>query len=164
VRTVHHTELIFVVSKNLSVPLQDICAERANTYHLMYSHWSTKDGCVHQTASNSTRHALRHIRSHSCPLSRNSIANSDPEMRSSRTAEKSSFTLHLFPFSKNVRVNHTSFFKVLLLLLLTYLLTPWGRVLLDKLTGLQLVKKFSAFYGTRRFLTALTSARHLDLS
>jgi len=29
---------------------------------------------------------------------------------------------------------------------------------------LQLVKKFSAFYGTRRFITALTSARHLSLS
>jgi hypothetical protein len=48
--------------------------------------------------------------------------------------------------------------------LLTYLLTPWSRVLLEKLTGLQLFKKFPAFYGTRRFLTALTSARHLSLS
>ena len=46
----------------------------------------------------------------------------------------------------------------------TYLLTPWSRVLLGKLTGLQLVKKFPAFYGTRRFITALTSARHLSLS
>jgi hypothetical protein len=46
--------------------------------------------------------------------------------------------------------------------LLTYLLTPWNRVLLEKLTGLQLVKKFPAFYGTRRFITALTSARHLS--
>ena len=48
--------------------------------------------------------------------------------------------------------------------LLTYLLTPWCRVHLDKLTGLQLVKKFPAFYGTRRFITALTSVRHLSLS
>jgi hypothetical protein len=48
--------------------------------------------------------------------------------------------------------------------LLTYFLTPWSRFLLEKLTGLQLVKKFPAFYGTRRFLTALTSARHLFLS
>ena len=48
--------------------------------------------------------------------------------------------------------------------LLTYLLTPWSRVLLEKLAGLQLVKKFPAFYGTRRFLTALTSALHLSLS
>jgi len=29
-----------------------------------------------------------------------------------------------------------------------HLLTPWSRVLLEKLTGLQLVKKFPAFYGT----------------
>jgi len=46
----------------------------------------------------------------------------------------------------------------------TYSLTPWCRVLLEKLTGLQLVKKFPAFYGTRRFITALTSVRHLSLS
>ena len=45
----------------------------------------------------------------------------------------------------------------------TYLLTPWCRVLLEKLIGLQLVKKFPAFHGTRRFITALTSVRHLSL-
>ena len=44
------------------------------------------------------------------------------------------------------------------------LLTPWRRVLLEKLTGLQLVKKFPAFHGTRRFITALTSVCHLSLS
>jgi hypothetical protein len=38
------------------------------------------------------------------------------------------------------------------------LLTPWSRVLLEKLTGSQIVKKFPAFYGTRRFITAFTSA------
>ena len=48
--------------------------------------------------------------------------------------------------------------------LLTYLLTPWCRVLLEKLTGLQLVKKFPAFHGTRRFITALTSVCQLSLS
>ena len=42
--------------------------------------------------------------------------------------------------------------------------TPWCRVLLEKLTGLQLVKKFPIFYGTRRFITALTSLRHSFLS
>ena len=47
---------------------------------------------------------------------------------------------------------------------LTYLLTPWSRVLLQKLTGLQLVKKFPTFYGTRRFVTALTSVRQLSIS
>ena len=52
----------------------------------------------------------------------------------------------------------------LFLFLLTYLLTPWCRVLLEKLTGLQLVNKFPAFHGTRRFITALTSVRHPSLS
>ena len=47
---------------------------------------------------------------------------------------------------------------------LTYLLTPWCSVLLEKLTGLQLVKKFPAFHGTRRLITALTSVHHLSLS
>jgi len=44
------------------------------------------------------------------------------------------------------------------------ILTPWCRVLLAHLTGLQLVKKFPAFHGTRRFITALTSVRHMSLS
>ena len=43
--------------------------------------------------------------------------------------------------------------------LLTYSLTPCSRVLLEKLIGSQLVKKFPAFYGT-----ALTSAHHLSPS
>ena len=47
--------------------------------------------------------------------------------------------------------------------LLTYLLTPWCKVL-EKLTGLQLVTKFPKLHGTRRFITALTSVRHLSLS
>ena len=46
----------------------------------------------------------------------------------------------------------------------TYLPTPWCRVLLEKLTGLQLVKKFPEIHGTRRFITALTSVRHLSVS
>ena len=47
---------------------------------------------------------------------------------------------------------------------LTYLLIPWSKVLLKKLTRFRLVKKFPAFYGTRRFITAFTSARHLSPS
>jgi len=46
----------------------------------------------------------------------------------------------------------------------TYLLTPRSRALLEKLTGLQLVKKFPAFYGTRRFIIAFIRARHRSLS
>ena len=45
-----------------------------------------------------------------------------------------------------------------------YLLTPWCRVLPEQLPGLQLIKKFPAFHGTRRFITALTSVNHLSLS
>ena len=46
----------------------------------------------------------------------------------------------------------------------TYLLTLWCRVLLEKLTGLQLVKKFPAFYGTQRFITAFTSSANRPCS
>ena len=45
-----------------------------------------------------------------------------------------------------------------------YLLTAWCRVLIEQLTGLQLVKKFPAFHGTQRLITALTSVCHLSLS
>jgi hypothetical protein len=41
--------------------------------------------------------------------------------------------------------------------------TPWSRVLPEKLTGSQLVKKCSEFYGTRRLITSFTSYRHLTL-
>ena len=44
------------------------------------------------------------------------------------------------------------------------LLTPWCRVFFEKLAGLQLVKKFPAFHGTRKFITALTSVRQISLS
>jgi len=52
----------------------------------------------------------------------------------------------------------------LLTYILSYLITPRSRVLLEKLTGSQLVKKFSIFYGTRRFITAIICGRHLHLS
>ena len=52
----------------------------------------------------------------------------------------------------------------LLTYLLMYLLTPRSRALMENQTGFQLVKKFPAFYGTRRFITAFTNARHLSLS
>jgi len=43
-------------------------------------------------------------------------------------------------------------------------LIPYKKVFPEKLTVSQLVKKFPAFYGIRRFITAFTSARHLSLS
>jgi hypothetical protein len=42
------------------------------------------------------------------------------------------------------------------------LLIPWRRVLLEKLTGFQLVKKFPVFYGAQRMFTLL--ALVLDLA
>ena len=51
-----------------------------------------------------------------------------------------------------------------LCIVLVYLLTTRCTVLLEKWTGLQLVKKFPAFHGTPRFITALTTVRHLYLT
>ena len=71
-----------------------------------------------------------------------------------------SFFIRRGPGSNRLLVNTFPFFKVRTL----HLLTPWCRVLLEKLTDLQLVKKFPAFHGTRGFITALTSVRQLSLS
>jgi len=68
------------------------------------------------------------------------------------------------PASHSMHYLLTYLLAYLLPYLLTYLLTPWSRVLLEKLTSLQLVKKFPAFYGTWKFITTFTSARHLSLS
>jgi hypothetical protein len=43
-------------------------------------------------------------------------------------------------------------------------LTLWSRVLLEKLSVPELVKKHPAFYGTWRFITAFTTNRHLSPS
>ena len=48
--------------------------------------------------------------------------------------------------------------------LFTYLLPPCSTALLEKLTDFQQIKKFPTFYGTRNFIIAVTSARHLSLS
>jgi len=48
--------------------------------------------------------------------------------------------------------------------LLTYLLTPWSRVHLEKLTGSAASQEIPRIFGTRRFITVLTNAHHLSLS
>ena len=45
-----------------------------------------------------------------------------------------------------------------------FLLIPWSRVLLEKLTGSAVSQGIPRIFGTRRFLTVLTSAHHLSLS
>jgi hypothetical protein len=65
----------------------------------------------------------------------------------------------------NIEHDNSAMYKVYLLTdVLTYLLIPWSRVLLGKLTGFQLVKKFSAFCGNQMFITAFTNARHMSVS
>jgi hypothetical protein len=39
--------------------------------------------------------------------------------------------------------------------------TQWGRIILEKPTVAQMLKKFTALPGTRRFTTVYTKARHL---
>jgi hypothetical protein len=62
------------------------------------------------------------------------------------------------PSSKRPSTNLPSHGRVLTKYFWLHILTPCSRVLLQKLTGLQLVKKFPTFYGTRRFINAFTSA------
>ena len=76
------------------------------------------------------------------------------------------FQREIFPATVTEVMQHVSYRthgQKSLTYLLTYLLTPWCRVLLEKLTGLQLVKKFPAFHGTRRPITAPISVRHLSV-
>ena len=61
-------------------------------------------------------------------------------------------------------VKRRSTYSYFLTNLISYILNPWSRVFLVKLTVSQPVKNFPAFYATRRFITAFTSARHLSLS
>jgi hypothetical protein len=46
---------------------------------------------------------------------------------------------------------------------MSYLLTPWCRILFEKLIVTQLSKNILLSYGTRRFNTAFTKARHWTL-
>jgi hypothetical protein len=88
-------------------------------------------------------------------LSRN-VGNYNQICATSRNGEdlNRDFTRH------NLKLNTRGLTNIVL----TYLLSPWCRVLPEQLTGLQLVKKFPAFHGTRTFITALTSVHHMSLS
>jgi hypothetical protein len=54
--------------------------------------------------------------------------------------------LHMFTYT----TAHTH--KYLHTFILTQILTPWSKLLLEKLTGSQLVKKFRVFYGSESSL------------
>ena len=53
----------------------------------------------------------------------------------------------------------TEFFHII-----SYLLLPWSRVLLENVTGPAVRQEISHIFETRKFITVLTSASHLYLS
>jgi hypothetical protein len=67
-----------------------------------------------------------------------------------------------FDFPMSVKY-FQSFVLIFIYIWLTYVLTPWSRVLLEKLTGFA-ASQIPSVYGTRKFITVLTSVRHLSLS
>jgi len=64
----------------------------------------------------------------------------------------------------NRNLNYEYLLTYLLTYLRTYFLNPCSKVLLEKLTGSQLVKILTEFSGTRRFITAFITHHHLSLS
>ena len=68
-------------------------------------------------------------------------------------------TIHLLKCGQNVQFLNVNLnvFVYQVTSRLACLLSPWSRVLPEKLTGSLLVKKFPEFYGTRRSITAFTS-------
>ena len=66
--------------------------------------------------------------------------------------------------SYSKKYNNIPLLNYLLNYLLTHSVTPWSRILLQKLTSSELVKKFPAFYGTRKFITSFTITCQLSLS
>jgi hypothetical protein len=81
--------------------------------------------------------------------------------------EHISATLRTYGNCRSVtfRTTHYAFnYQLLLHMSATHLLSPRSRFLVEKLTSLQLVKKFLAFHGTQMFIIAFTSARTLSQS
>jgi hypothetical protein len=74
------------------------------------------------------------------------------------------FNIHICMCIGPLILSLTYLFTYILTYLLPYLLTPWSRVLLEKIAASQLVKKFPTFYGTRMFISTFTNVRHLFLS
>jgi len=57
----------------------------------------------------------------------------------------------------------TYLFTYLIPYLLIYIFTQCSRVLREMITGFKVVKNFPAFYGTRKFITAFTTAYNLSI-
>ena len=83
------------------------------------------------------------------------------EMPATNSLNHATFCIHLH---FKVMYNFNLHLPQKTVCLITYLLTPWSRVLLEKLTGSAASQEVPRIFGTRRFITVLTSARHLSLS
>jgi len=83
------------------------------------------------------------------------------KVRPGRAADHSPLSsaevLEEWPLGHNRACNGVTllYFTYLLTYLFTRSLTPWSRFFPEKLTGSHLVKKFAAYYGTRKSITAL---------
>jgi uncharacterized membrane protein len=53
---------------------------------------------------------------------------------------------------------------LIIIIIIIIIITPCSRVLLEKVTGALLVKKFPTFYATQKFITAIYRAFYLSLS
>ena len=83
---------------------------------------------------------------------------------SARTCHQFSVLIFLSPTVTNLSRWQLRKITYIHTYLLTYLLTPWSRVLVEKLTGSASSQEIPRIFGTRRFLTVLRSARQLSLS
>ena len=100
-----------------------------------------------------------------------SVCGSGLSFATQETAEMNGRKKRIVPF-RNICQNSGSAARIVIIYILlllynqsiTYLLTPWSRVLLENLTGSAASQEIPRIFGTRRFLTVPTSARHLSLS
>ena len=72
--------------------------------------------------------------------------------------------VYCYSFNTTRTTRENTIHKYIYILLITYVFTPLSRVILQKLRGFQLLKKFPTFYGTRKIITVFTSACQLSLT
>jgi len=142
-----------------------VCHQICNTHNgALQSSWADLSPTLHTTTYRSRHSILRtvltgnHQRAHllhilSC-YSHNTIYScTDVLTNVAKTTCHNSQPDYLLTYLRTYLLTHA----------LTHSLNPRSIVLLEKLTGSQLVKKIPAFYGIRRFITACTSEHHLPL-
>ena len=89
--------------------------------------------------------------------------NDIPEVPSFKARHDGSVSAYIIPRYTPASLHFTLHYITYLLTdLVTFSLTAWSTVLLEKLTGSQAVKKFPAVYGNRKFIITFTSAHHLS--